>query len=502
MPSALLPPHSDPLGGNPLDDDPDFILDDDAPESALSRPVWAAPRSPRQKLNRGALVAAIVTIATVTLLGGPGSIAAFFAPQAAGAQPVSLLHARASHGGTAFDAPAAAGDNPDVRVVPVSGSLGLAYACWIAVARPQLDLLAGPLHVEALDPVTHRWRPLPLPAASAVRCDLTADAVDQQSAVLALWSAPDEAPSCALPALYYTADRGQHWTGVPWSALARPSCDVSMSLVASQMYVASSTPLLDSAALPPQTAARVIVSDDLGASWRPADIGMAGFASFELVAVRPSGRLLAQAEQTVPRPVTSLWRSADAGHSWQSLGPLPGTASRAFASSDASRPGDWARLYVASDSPLGNEGPARTVYLAAANLPPLAGTPPLPGAVEPPLVWTAIPPPPVSISIVGRPMGTSLLDAGEGPGATFLYLQPLTNTTPYIILPEFRIWVWDDLAHSWTLDHYAIPPNANLQGVSWNAGRMAVWLTTFGGGLTASVKVQTSAIAAPTASGG
>lgn len=482
------------------DDEPDFILEDgglvlEAAERA-QQPRLPSPR----KLRRGALVVALIAVATLIVLGGPGSVAALLGPLAPAAQAHDLLrHLDQGQSWSTVDAPDAAGDNPSVRVVPANGAASMAYACWVDVSRPQLDLAPGPLSLASFDVRKRVWHTLPSPAANAVRCDFAPDTTDTRSALLILWNASLYDTHCPLPNLYLTHDQGASWAPVAWSPAALPSCDLTFRLVAGHLYVFSSDRLLAPAALPPHTAGQIVVSDDQGRTWRAADTGLAELASVEVVAFRPGGHILAQAEQQVPAASFSLWQTSDDGATWQYVGRLPGTDPRVYASSDPREPdGLWGPLYLASTTPIGAYAPAGTVYLAVAQVPAtLALAPALPGALA--LHWQPLPPPPVPATLIGRPFGASLGDAAEGPAGALLYLQPVTNTTPYIILPQFRVWIWHPAAGAWTLGHYSIPPNATLQGVSWGgtpADMMTVWLTTFGGGLTAHVKVQMSGLTA------
>lgn len=499
-------------GGDWGDDEPDFILEDVGPVlEASSRdrpwPTWQhqlqLPRLPSpRRLRRTALVLAVIAVVTVIVLGGPGPTAALLSPLPDSAQAhEQLRHLDRGQSWSSADAPPEAGDNPNVRVVPASGAANMAYACWVNVPRPQIDLAPGPLILAAFDLARRQWRMLNAPAASAVRCDFAPDATDPHSALLMLWNASEYDAQCPLPDLYVTHDQGASWAPIAWSPEALPSCDLTFRLVAGHLYVFSSDSLLAAPALPPHTAGQIIVSDDAGRTWRAADTGLAGLASLEVVALRPGGHILAQAEQQLPAITYSLWQTGDDGAAWQYLGRLPGTAPRVFASSNpAQTDGGWGALYVTSTTPLGTYGPAGSVYLAAARVPAALALSLAPAAaITSMLRWQPLPPPPVSDTLIGRPFGASLGDAAEGPGGAFLYLQPVTNTTPYIILPQFHVWIWHPEAGSWTMGHYSIPPNATLQGVSWSGARMTIWLTTWGGGVTAHVKVQMSSLAAETA---
>ncbi len=490
------------------DDEPDFILEDDgtvleAPTQARQsqqRPLpWLPPAG---RLRRGALVVTVIAVVTVIVLGGPGSAAALLSPLPASAQAREpLRHLDRGQTWGSFDAPLEAGDNPSVRVVPASGAANIAYACWVSVSRPQLDLAPGALSLAAFDLARRHWHMLAPPAGSAVRCDFAPDAADPHSALLILWDASEYNAGCPLPGLFLTHNQGASWSPVAWPPSALPSCDLTFRLVAGHLYVFSSDGLLAAAALPPHTVGQIIVSDDQGRTWRAADTGLAALAPLEVVAFRPGGHILAQAEQRVPATTYSLWQTDDDGATWQYLGRLPGTTPRVFASSDPEQTdGGWGPLYIASTTPLGTYGPAGSVYLAAARVPAALALSLAPAtALTPELRWEPIPPPPVSDTLIGRPFGAALGDAAEGPDGALLYLQPVTNTTPYIILPQFHVWIWHPAAGAWTMGHYSIPPNATLQGVSWSGARMTVWLTTFGGGLTAHVKVQMSSLTAVTA---
>lgn len=490
------------------DDEPDFILEDDgtvleAPAQALSSQQTWQPQLSRlpsgRRLRRSALVLAVIAVVTVIVLGGPGPTAALLSPLPDAAQARELLrHLDRGQSWGSFDAPSAAGENPNVRVVPASGATNMAYACWVNVSRPQLDLALGPLSLAAFDVARRQWHLLATPTASAVRCDFAADATDPHSALLMLWNVSEYDADCPLPTLYLTHDQGASWTSVAWSPAALPDCDLTFRLVAGHLYVFSSDSLLAPSALPPRTAGQIIVTGDQGRTWRAVDTGLAGLASLEVVAFRPGGHILAQAEQQISTTTYSLWQTGNDGAAWQYLGPLPGTAPRVFASSDPGQVvGGWGPLYLVSTTPLGTYGPAGSVYLATARVPSAVALALAPtAAVMPVLRWLPIPPPDVSDRLTGRPFGASLGDAAEGPNGAFLYLQPVTNTTPYIIVPQFHVWIWHPAAAAWTMGHYSIPPNATLQGVSWSGERMTVWLTTFGGGLTAHVKVQMSSLGA------
>jgi hypothetical protein len=479
------------------DDEPDFILEDDGTVVEMA-PAARRPRMPAiQRLRRSTLAAALAIVAAVIALGGPGSVATLLRPLSTVPQAHEAVQPlNEPQSWSAIDAPAAAGDTPGVRIVPASGAAGMAYACWVNVPRPQLELASGPLKLAILDLPQHQWHSIAPPTAHAVRCDFTADAVDPQSALLILWQVSAYDASCQLPELYRTRDLGTHWTRVAWSSAALPNCDLTFRLVAGRIYVFSSASLLAPAALPPQTAGQIIVSDDEGHSWHAADTGLAGLVSLEVVAFRPGGHILAQGEQRWPVRSYSLLQTSDDGSAWQYLGRLPGTAPRVFASSNPSQTaGGWGPLYLSSQTPLEAGDLGSNLYFASARLPEILSLP-LGAVAMPALRWKSIPPPDVPAKLTGRPFGTALGDAAEGPNGTFLYLQPVSNTTPYIIVPQYHVWLWDPARGVWTREYYAIPPNATLQGVSWGGAQMAIWLTTWGGAPTPRIKVQISRLGA------
>ncbi|HEX6798876.1 MAG TPA: hypothetical protein VF116_14295 [Ktedonobacterales bacterium] len=497
---SLLPDADDRDGAFLLDDDePDFILEDDGTVLEVQARARGPGLSARQKLRRSTLAVAVVVIAAVILLGGPGPTAALLNPLPGSAQARALPRILdRSQAWSSADAPAAAGDNPRVRITPVSGPTQMAYACWVDVPRQQLDLVPGALGLASFDVAQQQWHALAPPAVVAIRCDLVADATNPQAALLIVWDTSVNDTTCALPDLYATRDSGASWARVPWSPDAVPNCDLTFRLVAGHLYVFSSEPLLAPAILPPRTAGTIVVTADLGRTWHAADTGLAGLTAIDVVAFRPGGHILAQGEQQLPTTSDSLWQTGDGGASWQYLGRLPGTAPRVYASSNPLQTANgWGPLYLTSRSPLGPYGPSGVLYFAAAQV-PAAPLLTLPGALTPPLRWVSLPPPPVSDALSGRPFGATLGDAAQGPDGTFLYLQPVTNTTPYIIVPQYHLWVWHPTAQVWTQAHYSIPPNATPQGVSWGGARlsvMSVWLTTYGGGLTAHVKVQMNSLA-------
>ncbi|WIG57590.1 MAG: hypothetical protein OJF49_000335 [Ktedonobacterales bacterium] len=481
--------YSDAAEGDAGDDD-DLVWD-------TGIPSWERRLTPRGKLRRGAFAVASLIALAVVLLGGPATVARLLTQSA---PAVSRLSAAppGNLGWQHFDAPASAAANPQIRIAPANGPSALAYACWINLPRRALGVQVGPLQLALYNPATsvaNPWSDLRGPAPNAFGCDIRSDTVIEDSAILVVKNISINSDTCPPPALYATTDRGANWRPILWPSSVLSTCDLGFALVAKRLYIYANTPLLAASQLPAGAAGRILTTSDFGATWRAADIGIDSASDLTVLGFRPDGGILAQTARSGVLNENLLWQSWDSGLTWQVLASLPGTSPRVLLSSaprDVATLG-WGRIYLLTSVVTGSGATKlTTTAIATATLPPSWMVHPF-GA--PALRWTPVPPAPAgNIFTGGRPWGTSLADASEGPGGSLLYLRSATASTPNIILPEFHIWYWDTAGHTWAQLPYTIPPNATIQGAAWNSGHLSIWVTLFGGGLTARVRVQTNII--------
>ncbi|HEU5440610.1 MAG TPA: hypothetical protein VFU88_15095, partial [Ktedonobacterales bacterium] len=395
-----------------------------------------------------------------------------------------------------YPAPSGFRFNFTTHIAPSSGPGGLAYACWLQFANPHRDGDSGALQLAVLDPHARRWNVLVPPAAAAVRCEMIAGSGTQDAALLILHDEPSDATTCGLPRLFVTADRGASWQPVSWPSATVSNCHLTYALVGDTLYIASAEPLLPSAAgVAGGIFGRLLVSADLGRSWRAADAGLAQFPGFTTIAFRAGGGILAQTSQRVPLKASMLWESDDAGRTWRWLGVLPGTSPRVYASTDASRldRSGWGRLYLSSSTSLGAGADANGSYFATAVIPP-ALTLAFTSLTVPGLRWMPVSPPPIGGDLRGGAFAELTASAAEGPDQSLLYLESIGSAPPFLT-PAYRVWAWHPATGRWSSSRFRISWNTRIQGVAWDNGQLNVWLEPIGGLLTSRVRALNSAIA-------
>jgi hypothetical protein len=491
---AILPNDDADLADFALDDSDDFILEEDGSWTG-GITAFRSRLTRRQKLGRGSVAICAVLLALVLLLGGPGAVGALLdAPAKAASASSSVGLLPGQHTAT-YPTPSGFRFNLTTHIAPSSGPDGLAYACWLQFANPHHDGDTGALQLGVLDPHARRWNALVPPAAAAVRCEMFAGGGTQDAALLVLHDEPSDATTCGVPRLFVTSDRGASWQPVSWPSAAVPNCHLTYALVGGLIYLASVEPLLPSAAGGAGgISGRLLVSDNLGRSWRTADESLAPFPDFTPIAFHFGGGILAQTGQRVPLRASVLWESDDAGRTWRWLGVLPGTSPRVYASSDTSHlgRGNWGRLYLSSSTSLGAAADASGNYFATAVI-PSAFSRAFTTLIVPGLRWMPVPPPPIGSDLRGRAFAELTGSAAEGPDQSFLYLQSIGSAPPFLT-PAYRVWAWHPDTGLWSSSRFRISWNTRIQGVAWDNGQLNVWLEPIGGLLTARVRALNSAI--------
>jgi hypothetical protein len=421
----------------------------------------------QQKLWRGGLVVLVVLVAAFFLLGGLSAGFSWLATlRTSVSQPVPSLNAPkklSNISPSSFVLPPGVQNTLTLKLAPANGPDGYVYSCWID-QQVNSENIVHSFHVGVYSRAARAWVEPSPPVSIASTCAIVPDREHEASVLLAVWPVNILSPanSCVLPQLFHSDDAGQTWRTIPWPSTIQPTCDPVFYLEAGRLYVQSSTPLLPKSMLAQSSAAGFLLTTDTGAIlWRPADSGQANDTAFQLIGLRPAGRLLAESLQG---SITSyqaglLWESSDAGQHWQISAPLPGDAPVVSVSSDpqATDHGGWGYVYVNYlTAGIGSE-PALSY-----------GTLDTPGAR-----WTSLPQPAGADLFAGGPMVAYLSDGAEGPLESLIYLRT-EDSSPHLLTPQYTPWLWDTAEKAWRLDPVPLPANSVPQGVSWWSGQMTL----------------------------
>jgi hypothetical protein len=317
------------------------------------------------------------------------------------------------------------------------------------------------------------WRSLTPPLAHASQCLIATDAADTSSLVLGLYGTAADTTStdanCPPPALYLSSDGGTSWSPVSWPATRLVACTVRIALLAGRIYIHADNPLLPAAQIPPGGHGRLITSDDLGASWHAADVGLPGVDYFGLISLRQGGHLLAETFDNQQKGAGTLWESGNAGALWRSLGQLPGVFPQVYVSSDPGQVanGGWGRVYVSAQAPGGASDAGRSALVAT-------GWPDTP--------WTplAVPPTPG----IGEPDVGQIITAAVGPASALLVLRIAAPDGRSTFAPPLDMWLWAPTPRHWQPADFLLPSGTIPipQGTSWSGGVLHLWFLHMGMG--------------------
>jgi hypothetical protein len=421
----------------------------------------------QQKLQRGGLGLLVVLVAAFFLLGGPsigiswlGTLRTSVSQSAPSlSTPEKLSNVSSSE----FTLPQGVQNTLTLKLAPANGPDSYVYACWID-QQENSEMITHSFHVGIHTHGTSGWMEPPAPVSTASTCAIVADRERETGVVLAVWPVDFLSPAnfCVLPQLFHSDDGGQFWTAIPWPSLIQPTCDPEFYLEAGRLYVQSTISLLPRSMLARSSAAGFLLTTDTSTVvWRPADNGQASDGGFQLIGLRPNGRLLAESLQgnVASNQAGLLWESVDSGQHWQISAPLPGDAPVVSVSSDpeATDHGGWGYVYVNYlTSGIGSE-PA-LIY----------GTLNTPGGS-----WISLPQPEGVDMLEGGPMVAYLADGGEGPFESFIDLCT-QDSGAHLLTTKYVPWLWDTAQKVWRLDPIPLPANSVPQGVSWWGGRMTL----------------------------
>jgi hypothetical protein len=447
-------------------------LEEDFPDSELSleNSVLNVERrlTRPQKLRRGGLVVVVVFAAAFFLLGGPSAGFSWLASlRTPVSQPVPSLSAPEKLSiisPSSLALPPGVQNTLTLKLAPANGPDGYVYSCWTD-QQASSDNIVHSFHVGVYSQTKGVWVESNAPPVSmASTCAIVPDREREASVLLAVWPVDLLSPAtfCVLPQLFYSDDAGQLWRLIPWPTIIQPTCDPIFYLEAGRLYVQSPTPLLPKAILAHSSAAGFLLTTDTTAVlWRPADSGQANNTAFQLIGLRPAGRLLAESLQgsTGSYQAGLLWESADAGQHWQISAPLPGNAPVVSVSSDpqATDHGGWGYVYVNYLTSGVGSAPALSY-----------------GALDSPGArWISLPQPDGVDRFGGGPMVTYLSDGAEGPLESLIYLHT-EDSGAHLMSPQYMPWLWDTAEMTWRVDPVLLPANSVPQGVSWWSGRMTI----------------------------
>jgi hypothetical protein len=421
----------------------------------------------QQKLRRGGLVVVVVFVAAFCLLGGPSAGFSWLATlRTSMSQPVPSLSTPeklSNISPSSLVLPPGVQNTLTLKLAPANGPDGYVYSCWVNL-QASSDNIVHSFHVGVYSRAASVWVEPIAPVRIASTCAVVSDREREASVMLAVWPVDILSPPnlCVLPQLFYSDDAGQLWRTIPWPSTIQPTCDPAFYLEAGRLYVQSPTPLLPKTILAQNSAAGFLLTTDTSAVlWRPADIGQANDTAFQLVGLRPAGRLLAESLQgsIAISQAGLLWESTDAGQHWHISAQLPGDAPVVSVSSDpqATDHGGWGYVYVNYlTSGTGSE-PALSY-----------GTLDTPGAR-----WISLPQPEGVDLFTGGPMVAYLSDGAEGPLESLIYLRT-EDSGSHLLTPQYMPWLWDTAEKAWKLDPVTLPANSVPQGVSWWSGQMTI----------------------------
>lgn len=456
------------------DDEQEFVVESGAPSFTLRL-------TRRQKLLRGGVALLVVVAAAFVLLGGPSATASLLdsphQPVAAAAR-IPMAHVGQL---AAISLPPGSATIPTLHIGPAAGGPGAAYACWTSPVVGVGGVTAGILHVTALTAGSLRWRAVSPPVTHATRCDIVADAVKPQAALLSVLTRPGDGAVCLLPDLYLTTDGGATWQKASLPDSHLHVCSVNLDLEDGRIYATSDVPLLPTQSGAPNVFGRLIVSTDRGRTWRAADGALGSAASITLAGIRPGGRLLVVVSSPVHPGISVLWESGDDGISWRSLGTLPGTYAQVYVSQNPAdtASGGWGRLYVRTQAPAQSDGGGgpHTYYATG-----------YPGSG-----WRVVPSLPVAP--INRGGGSvDALDAGVGPGGLLYVTQVIAGLNDRAFTPPRTVWIWDPRQSRWLLSPVGLPANTLAQGMSWTATTMYLWLIIVHQGIPPTVQIARLAL--------
>ncbi len=420
----------------------------------------------RQKLRRGGLGILAVAVAAFVLLGGLSSSLSWLGslrPSArrsgpSVATPVLLGNAYT----TQFPPPAGIYNNLTLKLEPANGPDGYVYSCW---SGQQSEYQADDyhLHVQIYTKASRAWTALVAPLTTASSCAMVTDREREAGVLLAVWPVTITTSSvCVLPQLFHSNNAGRMWSAIPWPADIQPTCNPEFFLEAGRIYVQSAMPLLPARDLQPTSAAGFLISTDATAvSWRVADSGQANDAAFLLIALRSSGRLLAESLVGGPKGSQSglLWESMDYGQKWQLSATLPGDSPTVSVSSDpaATDHGGWGYIYV--DYFTSAAATKRALCYGALGTQGVS--------------WVALPLPAGMDTVQAGPMVGYLPDGAEGPLESLIYLVP-GETTSHTLSPLYLPLLWDTAKLAWRSNPGTLPADSIPDGVSWQKGAMTI----------------------------
>ncbi|MGO8949188.1 MAG: hypothetical protein ACLQUY_16385 [Ktedonobacterales bacterium] len=443
-------------------------------------PSFERRLSRREKVRRGGLGVLVVLVTAFFLLGGPSSALSWL-----GSLRASVNNSTPSSGTPSISAPAILGNvlatevmpppgasnNLTLKLEPANGPDGYIYSCW-SDQQAEKAGLSNRLHVGLYTRVSGDWTELTAPASAAANCAIVPDREREFGVLLAVWpAAPPTYNICLLPRLFHSDDSGQVWRAIPWPREVQQTCDPEFFLDASRLYVQSATPLLPASELLPSSASGFLLTTDTDVvSWRPADAGQANDSAFQLIALRPQGRLLAESLQGHAKCYQAglLWQSVDSGQHWKVLAALPGNAPTVSVSSDpaATDHGGWGYVYV--------------TYFTGGMAPKPAlsyGVLDTQGAN-----WVSLPLPDSAGTPQGGPMVGYLPDGAEGPLESLVYLLP-GGSTSRSQSPLYLPWLWDTVSKTWKSAPVNLPINSIPQGVSWQNGVMTILVSVIAQGV-------------------
>ena len=452
-------------------DDQGFVVESGAPS-------FAQRLTRQQKLLRGGVALLAVLAAAFFLLGGPDATTSLvdrLHQRIVAAAPIPLAHVSRL---AAVRLPPGSATIATLRISPAAGGTGSAYACWVSPGVVVNGIELGVLHLAALDGGSLSWRVLTPPEASAARCAVAADTVTPGQALLSIYAQTGASAACTLPSLYFTSDSGASWQAVAWPDPNLLVCAVSSDLVQGRIYAASTDALIAMRDRPAGVHGRLIVSADRGQSWQTADTVVGALSSFELLGIRPGGRLLAQTADQHNAVVSTLWESEDDGVSWRSLGALPGANAQVYVSQnpDDTANGGWGRLYLSADADANGAAASQADTFFATGY---AGA-----------GWHVIASLPVAPVDAGAE-GVGVADAGVGPGGLLFVTRAMIGSNAHDFIPQLAFWIWEPRRGVWLVSPAGLPPNTLIQGESWSGSNMSLWMTIIHQGIPPTVQIAT-----------